>query len=196
MERIAVFTDASRLEDEEGVVRAAYGWVAVDLHSETSPLMECFVDWVPENYSHSTVHGEVMAIHSAVQAFPQAKEVAVFTDSLYSVVQLPKMQDPAHLLRRPVRVFPEVFQELSKHPNLTLHHVQAHRAYFYNEMADQMVRGMTRGVFTPEEAQGWAREAHRRGVIEIVISRNMKPKYVQRKHERNRLLITTALATS
>lgn len=191
MTRLAVFTDASRVEVAEREYSTAYGWVALNMDDPESLFCIPRVKFMKE-FKHSTVHAEFSAVWDAVNEFSQVSELHVFTDSLYAVRHTSSRVAHEERTRRPLRVYPERLVALANMDAVTLHHVAAHKSHFYNELVDQMVGFVTRGEMEPPAAEEWARDAFRRGVIEITITKGFKPKFVKRAHERNSALLTLA----
>ena len=195
MAPIAIFTDASRITFDDDTHSTAFGWLALNMIEEDPKFAVPRVREMTE-YKNSTMHAEIMAIWDAAMFYKDHDEVHIFTDSLYPVRHV---RDYARLFEpdnRPLRVYPELLQELHLMSNIHLHHVRAHKSLFYNELVDQMVGFVARGESDAETAENWGREAFKKGVIELTIVKGRKPKYVRKAHERNSEVLSTAINAS
>lgn len=181
MSKVIAYTDASRFGDGADAV-SAYGFIAMDENAENSFVVP-FVEKMTKNV-HSTVHAEVMGVLAAAEAYGNAEELHIFTDSLFVVQQWTR--ERTGVVRRS-QVFREEIAELAKMDNIFLHHVSAHKGLFYNEVVDKMVRFVADEQMTPEESQDWARQTCRDGVLEIFLTkdRSYRPKYIRRSNPKN-----------
>lgn len=192
MNKVAIFSDASRITHDNGTYSTTYGWVAVDMHDPMTSFAAPVVKHMHEEYKHSTVHAEVIAVYEAAIMYKNMDEVHIFTDSLYAVAQVHKVRFPIKERRTPLRVFPDLISEIANMPNVFVHHVSAHSSFFFNELVDQMVRMVALDEMNEAEAEQWARDTCRSGVVEIVISKKGKPKYVRRGNEKMRTVFEEA----
>lgn len=184
MNKVAVFSDASRITHEDGTHSTTYGWIAVDMNNPMVSFAAPVVKHMVRKYMHSTVHAELLAVYESAVMYKHMDEVHIFTDSLYAVAQVHKVRYPIKERRTRLRVYPELIEEIANMSNVFIHHVSAHSSFFFNELVDQMVRFVAIDEMTVDEAEEWARATCRHGVVEIVISKNRKPKYVKRGNEK------------
>lgn len=191
MSKVVVFTDASRIELEDGTNRAAWGWIAVDFYNPFDSLASTHVVEMKTN-QNSTVYAETKAVFEAVKNFSHMDEIHIFTDSLYAAFQVEKHRTRSADQRRAVRVMPEAIAEIASMDNVYLHHIRSHRSFFFNELVDKMVGAVSRGEMDEREAEQWGRETCRRGVLELTIGKKSKPKYVRRQTEKSEQTIARA----
>lgn len=180
--KILVYSDATRTEGAEEV-RGAYGWVALDLEASSSFIIPSVSEVLLGEAARSTVLNEVRAIVDAARAFPEAQEIHILTDSKFAVDQWAKARAGNPLK---IRVCREEIAWLGAQERVHLHHVRAHQGFFFNELADRLVKAVTLGT-TVEAAEAQARAVARRGTLELRLSKDLslRPKFVRRAHPKN-----------